>query len=94
MITQQRRQESIYTVIELVGSSPTSWEDAARNAIDTASESLWNLRIGEVTELDVSLDDKGKIASYRAKIKFSLKYDNWKVELGWKGQRWSGGISS
>jgi dodecin len=81
------RQESIYTVIELVGSSPTSWEDAARNAIDTTSESLWNLRIGEVTELDVSLDDKGKISSYRAKIKFSLKYDNWKVELGWKGQR-------
>ncbi|MCX6673925.1 MAG: dodecin family protein [Methanothrix sp.] len=73
--------------MELVGSSPTSWEDAARNAIDAASESLWNLRIGEVTELDVSLDDKGKIASYRAKIKFSFKYDNWKVELGWKAQR-------
>ncbi|MHB8119530.1 MAG: dodecin family protein [Methanothrix sp.] len=77
----------MYTVIELVGSSSTSWEDAARNAIDTASESLWNLRIGEVTELDVTLDDKGKIASYRAKIKFSFKYDNWKAELGWKAQR-------
>jgi hypothetical protein len=38
-------------------------------------------------QLDVKLDDKGKIASYRAKIKFSLKYDNWKVELGWKAQR-------
>jgi hypothetical protein len=52
-----------------------------------ASESLWNLRIGEVTQLDVSLDDNGKISLYRAKIKISLKYDNWKVELGWKGQR-------
>jgi dodecin len=82
-----RGQESIYTVIELVGSSPISWEDAARNAIDTASKSLWNLRIGEVTQLDVKLDDEGKIASYRARIKFSLKYDNWKVELGWKGQK-------
>jgi hypothetical protein len=87
MITQQWRQESIYTVIEVVGSSPTSWEDAARDAIDTASESLWNLRIGEVKQLDVSLDEMGKIASYRARIKFSLKYDNWKAELGWKGQR-------
>ena len=89
IIVKQRRQESIYKVIELVGSSPISWEDAARNAIDTASKSLWNLRIGEVTELDVKLDDKGEIVLYRAKIKFSLKYDNWKVELGWKARRCS-----
>ena len=87
MIIQQRRQESIYTILELVGSSPTSWEDAVRNAVDSASESLWNLRIGEVTQLDVKLDENGKITSYRAKIKFSLKYDNWKAELGWKAQR-------
>ncbi|MCX6676679.1 MAG: dodecin family protein [Methanothrix sp.] len=73
--------------MELVGSSPISWEDAARNAVDAASESLWNLRIGEVTELDVKMDDMGKIASYRTKLKFSFKYDNWKVELGWKVQR-------
>ncbi|MDD4652689.1 MAG: dodecin family protein [Methanothrix sp.] len=71
--------------MELVGSSPTSWEDAARNAVDKASASLWNLRIGEVAQLDVSLDDQGKIALYRARIKLSLKYDNWKEELGWKG---------
>jgi flavin-binding protein dodecin len=79
-----RRCESMYPVIELVGTSPTSWEDAAKNAIDTASESLWNLRVAEVTELDVTLNDKGEIATYRAKIKVSLKYDNWKAELGWK----------
>jgi len=71
----------------LVGSSPNSWEDAARNAIDTACESLWNLRIGEVMELDVKLDDKGKIDTYRVKMKFSFKYDNWKAELGWKADR-------
>jgi dodecin len=85
MITEQWGQKSIYPVIELVGSSPISWEDAARNAVDTASESLWNLRVGEVTRLDVSLDDEGKIVRYRARIKLSLKYDNWKEELGWKG---------
>jgi dodecin len=70
-----RRQENIYTVIELIGSSPTSWEDAVRNAVDTASESVRDLRIAEVTELDVRLDDKGKIAAYRAKIKLSFKYE-------------------
>ena len=74
-ITWKRRQKSIYTVIELVGSSPTSWEDAVRNAIDTASESVRDLRIAEVTELDVRLDDKGKIAAYRAKINLSFKYE-------------------
>ena len=89
MFREQRRPESIYPVLELVGSSPTSWEDAARNAIETASESLWNLRIAEVTELDVKVDKNGKISEYRAKIRLSLKYDNWKVELGWKVPRGS-----
>jgi len=74
-ITWKRRQKSIYTVIELVGSSPTSWEDAVRNAVDTASESVRDLRIAEVKELDVRLDDKGKIAAYRAKINLSFKYE-------------------
>ncbi len=77
----------MYPVIELVGSSPTSWEDAVKNALETASESLWSLRIAEVTELDVTLDDNGKIAAYRAKIKVSFKYDNWKVELGWRAPK-------
>ncbi len=77
----------MYPVIELVGSSPTSWEDAVKNAIETASESLWKLRIAEVTELDVTLDENGKITAYRAKIKVSFRYDNWKVELGWKVQK-------
>jgi flavin-binding protein dodecin len=75
MTIYRRRQESIYTIIELVGSSPISWEDAARNAIETASESLRDLRIAEVTELDVKLDDKGKIAAYRAKINLSFRYE-------------------
>ena len=74
----------MYPVLELVGSSPTSWEDAVRTAIERSSALLWNLRIAEVKELDVKLDDQGKIAEYRAKIRLSLKYDNWKADLGWK----------
>ncbi len=87
MAAGQSRRESVYPVIELVGSSPTSWEDAVRNAIDSTSESLWNLRIAEVTKLDATLNDKGEITAYRARIKVSFKYDNWKVELGWKPKR-------
>jgi hypothetical protein len=77
----------MYPVLELVGSSPTSWEDAVRTAIERSSALLWNLRIAEVKELDVKLDDQGKIAEYRAKIRLSLKYDNWKADLGWKVPR-------
>ena len=60
MIREQRKPESIYPFLELVGSSPTSWEDAIRNAIDTASESIWILRIAEVTELDAKLAKREK----------------------------------
>jgi hypothetical protein len=83
----ERRQKSIYPVMELVGTSPISWEDAVKNAIDKASVSLWNLRIAEVADLDVKLGDKGEIAEYRAKVRLSIKYDNWRAELGWKAQR-------
>jgi len=77
-------KESVYRSIELVGSSPISWEDAAKDAIDSANESIWNLRIAEVDELDAKLDGKGSIISYRIKLRVSFKYDNWKVDLGWK----------
>ncbi|MGV8174822.1 MAG: dodecin family protein [Methanothrix sp.] len=77
-------QERVYPIIELVGSSPTSWEEAAKNAIEMASRSLWNLKIAEVKELDVKIDDQGNIIAYRVKLRFSLKYDDWKKELGWK----------
>ncbi|HQI92037.1 MAG TPA: dodecin family protein [Methanotrichaceae archaeon] len=80
----EKEAESIYPVIELVGSSATGWEDAVKNALDTASESLWNLRVAEVRELDVKIDEKGKISEYRAKVRLSLKYDDWKVDMGWK----------
>jgi flavin-binding protein dodecin len=65
--------ESVYKVIELVGTSPDSWEKAAANAVDTAAKSLRDLRIAEVLELDMQLED-GKVIAYRAKVKISFKY--------------------
>jgi dodecin len=67
--------DSVYKVIELVGTSGESWEKAAQNAINIASKNLRGLRIAEVGELDVQLED-GKIVRYRAKVKVSFKYEN------------------
>ncbi len=65
--------ESVYKVIELVGTSGESWEKAAAAAVKKASASLRDLRIAEVVELDMQLDD-GKIVAYRARLKVSFKY--------------------
>jgi flavin-binding protein dodecin len=62
-----------YKIIELVGTSATSWEEAVRTVVDTASKTLKDLRIAEVRELDVRLEN-GKIAEYRAKVRLSFKY--------------------
>jgi len=66
--------ESVYKVIELVGTSTESWEAAASAAVATAAKSLRDLRIAEVSELDMQLED-GKVAAYRAKVKVSFKYN-------------------
>ena len=65
--------ESIYKVIELIGTSPKSWEEAAKNAVETASKTLKDLRIAEVVEFDMKVED-GKVSAYRAKVKVSFKY--------------------
>ena len=65
--------ESVYKVIELVGTSTDSWEAAATAAVATAAKSLRDLRIAEIVELDMQLD-QGKVAAYRAKVKVSFKY--------------------
>lgn len=65
--------ESVYKVIELVGTSSESWENAAKAAVEAASKSLRDLRIAEVIKLDMQLED-GKVKAYRAKIKVSFKY--------------------
>ncbi len=66
--------ESVYKVIELVGTSTESWEKAAAAAVARASKSLRDLRIAEIVQLDMQLED-GKIIAYRAKIKVSFKYE-------------------
>jgi hypothetical protein len=65
--------ESVYKVIELVGTSTESWEKAATAAIDMASKSLRDLRIAEVVQLDMQIDN-GKVIAYRTKVKLSFKY--------------------
>jgi flavin-binding protein dodecin len=66
--------DSVYKVIELVGTSPDSWEKAAANAVNRAAKSLRDLRIAEITQLDMHLED-GKVKAYRAKVKVSFKYE-------------------
>ncbi len=66
--------ESVYKVIELVGTSTESWEKAAAAAVAQAGQSLRDLRVAEVAELDVTIEN-GAVASYRAKVKISFKYE-------------------
>ena len=66
--------ESVYKVIELVGTSTESWEKAASAAVERASKSLRDLRVAEVVELDMQISD-GKVEAYRAKVKVSFKYE-------------------
>ena len=66
--------DSVYRVTELVGTSATSWEAAAKSAIETASKSLRDLRVAEVVEQDMVIE-KGKVTAYRTKVKLSFKYE-------------------
>jgi dodecin len=68
--------ESVYKIIELVGTSKDSWEKAAAAAVERAGKSLRDLRVAEVAELDLQLDEKGKIEAYRAKLKVSFKFED------------------
>lgn len=67
--------EGVYRVIDVIGSSPTSWEDAAKNAVETASKSLRDLRIAEVTKMDMKVED-GKVVAYRTRVQLSFKYES------------------
>ncbi len=69
--------ESVYKVIELVGTSSNSWEKAAKAAIERAAKSLRDLRIAEVVEQDLVIED-GKVTAFRSKVKVSFKYDEHK----------------
>ena len=65
---------SVYKVVELVGTSTVSWEDAAKTAVETASKSLKDLRVAEIDKLDLKVED-GKVVAYRAKVSLSFKYE-------------------
>jgi dodecin len=67
--------ESIYKVVELIGTSSESWERAAANAVEQAAKSLRDLRVAEVVKLDMQLDAKGKVEAYRAKLNVSFKFE-------------------
>lgn len=64
----------VYRVTEIIGTSPTSWEDAARNAVETAAKTLRDLRVAEVSELDMKIEN-GKVVAYRARVSLSFKYE-------------------
>jgi len=66
---------SVYRVTEVIGTSPTSWEDAAKEALAATAGSLRDLRVAEVSKLDITLTADGKIESYRAKLAVSFKYE-------------------
>ena len=66
--------ESVYTVVELIGTSDKSWEDAAKAAVERAAKSLRDLRVAEVVEQDI-VTENGKVEAYRTKLKVSFKYE-------------------
>jgi len=74
IIKEKTMADSVYKVIELVGTSTESWEKAASAAVERAAKSLRDLRVAEVVELDMVLED-GKVTAYRAKLKVSFKFD-------------------
>jgi flavin-binding protein dodecin len=67
--------QSVYKVIEVIGTSKTSWEDAAKNAVELAGEHLRELRVAEVMAQDLVISDKGKVEAYRTKLSVSFKYE-------------------
>jgi flavin-binding protein dodecin len=75
MAKQTESAESIYKVVEVIGTSRKSWDDAARNAVETAASTLRDLRIAEVVKLDMKVED-GKVQAYRARVMLSFKYQS------------------
>jgi hypothetical protein len=71
----KKSEESVYRVIDVIGTSKTSWEDATKRAVETATKSLRDLRVAEVRELDVKIEN-GKVVAYRARVQLSFKYES------------------
>lgn len=75
MAKKPKDESAVYKIIEIVGTSPTSWEDAARMAVESAAKTLRDLRVAEITKLDMKLDDS-KVIAYRARVSVSFKYES------------------
>ena len=74
MAKKSSGDSGVYRVTEVIGTSRVSWEEAAKHAVEMAAQSLRDLRIAEVTKLDMRLDDKGKVVAYRTRVSLSFKY--------------------
>ncbi|MBS1215218.1 MAG: hypothetical protein H6R20_192 [Proteobacteria bacterium] len=74
-MAKKSASEGVYRVIDAIGTSKTSWEEAARNAVETASRSLRDLRIAEVTKMDMKVEN-GKVVAYRTRVQLSFKYED------------------
>ena len=72
--TPDQQADTVYKIVDVVGVSGTSWEDAGRNAVETAAESLRDLRVAEVTKMDMRVEN-GKVAAFRTRVSLSFKYE-------------------
>ena len=75
MAKKSKNDNPVYKIVEVVGSSTTSWEDAARAAVESAAKTLRDLRVAEITKLDMKIEN-GKVAAYRARVSMSFKYED------------------
>jgi len=73
-MAKKSAQSGVYRVTEIIGTSAKSWEDAAKNAVETAANSLRDLRVAEIEKLDMKIED-GKVVAYRARVSLSFKYE-------------------
>ena len=74
MATKKNGSEGVYRVIDVIGTSKASWEEAARSAVETASQTLRDLRVAEVTQMDLKVEN-GKVVAYRTRVQLSFKYE-------------------
>lgn len=71
----KKSADAVYKIVEVVGSSPKSWEDAASAAVEAAAKTLRDLRVAEITKLDMKIDKSGKVVAFRARVSMSFKYE-------------------
>jgi flavin-binding protein dodecin len=75
MAKKDKSADSVYKITEVIGTSSTSWEEAAKNAVETASRTLRDLRVAEIVKLDVKVEN-GRVAAYRTRVALSFKYES------------------